>query len=186
MNTKKIVLSALMLAIGLILPFFTMQIPQFGNMLLPMHIPVLLCGFVCGAPYGAIIGFILPLLRSALFGMPVMMPSAMTMAVELMCYGFISGFLYSRFNKKRFGIYLSLIPALLIGRIAWGVAAFIVFGILGMNFTWKIFATQAFLNAIPGIILQCILIPVLVTALRNANIEGLNYGTEEISHNRKV
>ena len=67
-NTGKIILAAFFLALGIVLPFLTMQIPSIGNMLLPMHIPVLLCGFICGAPYGAAVGFILPLLKSILFG----------------------------------------------------------------------------------------------------------------------
>ena len=63
-STKKLVLSALFIALGIVLPFFTGQVPQIGNMLLPMHIPVLICGFVCGAPYGLTVGLITPLLRS--------------------------------------------------------------------------------------------------------------------------
>ena len=93
--TKNIVLSAMFLAIGLVLPLFTAQIPQIGQMLLPMHIPVLLCGFVCGWQSGAVVGFVLPLLRSAIFGMPVFFPTATGMAFELMTYGLVAGLLYS-------------------------------------------------------------------------------------------
>jgi thiamine transporter ThiT len=86
-TTKKMVLSALFIALGLVLPFFTGQIPQIGSRLLPMHIPILLCGFVCGAPFGLAAGFITPLLRSLIFGMPPMMPTAVAMAFELAAYG---------------------------------------------------------------------------------------------------
>lgn len=82
-STKKMVLSALLMALGMILPMLTMQIPTIGNMLLPMHIPVLLCGFICGAPYGALIGFALPIARSIVFGAPIMMPNALAMSFEL-------------------------------------------------------------------------------------------------------
>ena len=84
---KKLVLSALFMAIGLILPFFTGQIPAIGKMLLPMHIPVLLCGLICGWQYGLGVGFVLPLLRSLLFNFPAMYPNAVSMAFELALYG---------------------------------------------------------------------------------------------------
>lgn len=170
-STKKMVLSAMFLALGIVLPFLTMQVPAIGNMLLPMHLPVLLCGFICGAPYGAVTGFLTPLLRSAMFGAPIMMPTALIMSVELLVYGLMSGLLYSRLHNKNFGIYLSLIPAMLAGRIVWGVTALIVFNILKMNFTWQIFFTQAFANAVPGIIIQLILIPAIVSFLRKMNLE---------------
>ena len=81
-KTKKLVLSALLLAAGLVLPFLTGSIPNFGRMLLPMHLPVLLCGFVCGWKWGLLVGFVTPLLRSVLFGMPPMVPTALAMAFE--------------------------------------------------------------------------------------------------------
>ena len=71
---KNMALAALFLAIGLVLPFFTGQIPAVGKMLLPMHIPVLLCGLICGWQWGLGVGFVLPVLRSVLFSMPVMYP----------------------------------------------------------------------------------------------------------------
>lgn len=169
-STKKLVLSALFIALGIVLPFFTGQVPQIGNMLLPMHIPVLICGFVCGAPYGLTVGLITPLLRSLLFSMPPMMPKAVGMAVELAVYGLITGLMYAKFKHKKFGIYISLITAMIVGRIAWGITSFILFTILGNPFTWELFAAEAFLNAIPGIIVQLILIPVLIYALNKAHL----------------
>ena len=93
-NSKDLTLTAMFLALGLVLPFLTGQIPQIGNMLLPMHIPVFLCGLICGWRYGAILGFILPILRNAVFGMPVLFPTGIAMAFELMTYGLVAGFLY--------------------------------------------------------------------------------------------
>ena len=87
LSVKEIVLAGFFLALGIVLPFLTMQIPSFGSMLLPMHIPVILCGFICGGPLGLIVGFIVPLLRSALFSMPPMFPTAIAMAFELAAYG---------------------------------------------------------------------------------------------------
>ena len=100
-HTKKLTLSAMFLAIGIILPFFTGQVPQIGNMLLPMHFPVLLCGMICGAPYGLAIGFILPIFRSFLFGMPMMYPMAIAMAFELAVYGVVAGWIYGRAERTR-------------------------------------------------------------------------------------
>ena len=169
-KTKKLTLSALFIALGIVLPFFTGQIKQLGNMLLPMHIPVLICGFVCGGPYGFIVGLIVPLLRSLLFGMPHLVPDAIVMSIELATYGFVTGLVYSKWKKKRFGIYITLITAMLAGRIVWGIASYILYNILGNAFTWEIFAAGAFLNAIPGILVQLILIPALIYALHKTNL----------------
>ena len=98
---KKLVLAGMFLALGMILPFITGQVPQIGNMLCPMHIPVLLCGFICGWQYGLVVGFITPLLRSFMFGMPPVYPTAIVMAFELMTYGFLSGFLYEHSRWQR-------------------------------------------------------------------------------------
>ena len=101
----KLALAGLFIALGLVLPFFTGQIPSLGSKLLPMHIPVLLAGFVCGWPYGLAIGFIVPLLRSVLFGMPPMYPTAVAMAFELAVYGFATGFLQVAAEKEYFRIW---------------------------------------------------------------------------------
>lgn len=172
-NTKKMVLSALFLAIGIVLPFFTGQVPMIGNMLLPMHIPVLLCGFSCGWKYGLVVGGILPLLRSFLFGMPVLFPNAVGMAVELAVYGTVTGVLGRRLGRSIKGIYLALLSAMLLGRVAWGAASIFLFTLAGSSFTWKIFFAQAFLNAVPGIIIQLILIPAIVRRLPNEYAFGL-------------
>jgi len=169
-KTKKLTLSALFMALGIVLPFFTGQIKQIGNMLLPMHIPVLLCGFVCGAPYGLTVGFIVPLFRSLLFSRPELMPTAIAMAIELAAYGAITGLMYAKFKEKKFGIYVSLIVAMITGRAIWGIANIVLYRILGNPFTWEIFAAGAFLNAIPGIIIQLILIPIIIFALEKANL----------------
>lgn len=168
-ETKKIVLSAMFLAIGQVLPFITGQVPQIGRMLSPMHFPVFLCGFFCGSGYGALIGFVCLLLRSVLFGMPAMFPSAVGMAFELMTYGLVSGILSEKLGKKSYKmIYLALIAAMICGRMVWGIAQIILLGFQGGTFTIEAFMAGALLNAIPGIILQLIIIPVLVKNLDNA------------------
>lgn len=87
---QNLVVAALMLALAYVLPFFTGNIPQIGSMLLPMHLPTLLCGFLCGGPWGAAVGFLAPLMRSAILGCPPF-PTAVAMAVEMAVYGLVSG-----------------------------------------------------------------------------------------------
>ena len=170
-GTRNIALSAMFMAIGVVLPFFTGQIAQIGNLLLPMHFPVFLCGLFCGWEYGITVGFLLPLLRSVIFGMPVLYPNALTMAIELATYGFVSGVLYNRSkNQGVVAVYVSIISAMIIGRIAWGMAQFIFLGINGDAFTWQMFAAGAFVNAIPGIILQLVLIPAIVSVCKLTGI----------------
>lgn len=169
-NTKKLVISGVCLALCLLLPFLTGQIPRFGNLLLPMHLPVLICGFVAGPFYGLLVGLIAPILRSLLFTMPPLMPTAVAMAFELAAYGFLTGFLYQKLPKKPVYAYVSLIGAMLGGRIIWGVVAFALNSALGNPFTLAIFMASAFTNAIPGIILQLVIIPPIVMALKKAGL----------------
>ncbi len=153
------------LAIGLLLPFLTGQLKTIGSMLLPMHIPVLLCGLICGWQYGAAVGAILPLLRNLLFGMPPM-PGAISMAFELCTYGLVIGLMYGLSKWKCIiSLYRSMIVAMLTGRAVWGIAQYIILGIKGGSFGFEAFMAGAFLNAIPGIILQLIFIPVMMVAL---------------------
>lgn len=168
-QTRKIALTALFISIGLILPFITANIPMIGNMLLPMHYPVFLCGFICGWQYGFLTGLLLPVLRSVLFGFPVFYPTAMAMAVELAAYGLISGLIFAR--RRTIGnLYFSLITAGLIGRILWGIAMFLLLGLNGSSFPISAFFAGAFINALPGIILQLILIPLLMIFLARTGV----------------
>ena len=165
-HVKTMAVAAMMLALGLVLPFFTGQIPQIGSMLLPMHSPVLLCGLVCGWQYGLAVGFIVPLLRSALFGMPPMFPTATAMAFELATYGAVAGFLYARSRWQCVvSLYRCLIAAMVAGRLAWGLVEVVLLGLTGSSFTLAAFWAGAFANAVPGIILQLIFIPAVMVAL---------------------
>lgn len=162
--------AALFLALGLVLPFFTAQIQQIGNKLLPMHIPVLLCGFVCGWQYGLAVGFVTPLLRSMMFTMPPMFPSAISMAFELAAYGAVSGMLYQLLPKKNLNVYIALIGAMILGRLVWGIVSIPIYGIAGNAFSWNVFMAGALLNAVPGIILQLVMIPLIIISLKKARI----------------
>lgn len=167
MNIKKLTLSAMFLALAFVLPFLTGQIPQIGSMLCPMHLPVLLCGFFCGAPYGAIIGCIAPIFRSFALGMPPMFPTAICMAFEMATYGLVAGVLHKALPNKKWSVYVSLISSMLIGRVVWGIAMFICMGFDVNKFGFAAFLSGAVTSAIPGIIVQIVLIPVLV---RNCSV----------------
>lgn len=180
-QVRKLTFSAMFLAIGLVLPFFTGQIPQIGSMLLPMHLPVFICGMVCGGGWGGIVGFILPLLRYALFGMPPIFPKGISMAFELAVYGMMSGFLYSYIRRRGTGgerrirrgfsqIYAALIPSMLVGRIVWGLVFALLCGMAAQAFTFHMFLMGAFVEAIPGIIIQLVFVPILVRAIGSMNV----------------
>lgn len=166
-RTVRMVLAAMMLALCLVLPFITAQIPQVGSMLLPMHLPVLLCGLLCGPNYALLVGLSAPFVRFLLFGLPTLIPSGLCMSMELAAYGFFSGLLYHRLNRLRGGIWLSLILSMLAGRAVWLIACLIVYPLLvGKVFTFSMFLAGAFLNAWPGILLQLVLVPVLMRTLK--------------------
>ena len=160
------ILTAMFLALGIVLPFLTGQIPQIGSMLLPMHLPVFLCALICGWQYATPMAFILPLMRSLIFSMPPLYPNAVAMAFELAAYAFVAGFIYSRFKKQNIGIvYVSILCAMIAGRIVWGCAEIILLGIGGKAFTWAAFWSGAIVKAIPGIIMLLVLVPAVMLVL---------------------
>ena len=163
LQIRKLTYAALYLAIAMVLPFVTGQIPEIGAMLCPMHIPALLCGFMCGWPWGLAVGFIAPLLRSVIFGMP-------PMAFELAVYGGAAGLLYRLLPRKKWITYAVLIISMIAGRIVWGAVRVVLAGLSGSHFTWALFIAGAVTNAIPGIIMHLVLIPVLVIAMDRAGL----------------
>lgn len=162
-KTNKITVSGMLLAVGIILPFVTahgLGIP--GTVLLPMHFPVLLCGFLCGPVYGLLLGLILPLISSILTGMPSIYPMAPIMTMELMTYGFIAGILSAKTKicKKRIGLYITLIIAMICGRIMYGITFAILLSISGSLKALTVWAAIA--TGIPGILVQLLLIPAII------------------------
>ena len=170
-KTQKLVLSALFLALAYVLPFLTGQIPEIGAMLCPMHIPVLLCGFLCGWPWGLAVGFLAPLFRSLTMGMPPLFPTAICMAFELAAYGAVAGLMHKYLPRKKPFVYCSLITAMIVGRLVWGAAMFVCLGIRGGSFTFAAFLSGAVLNAIPGIVVQIVLLPILVMILEHFSLQ---------------
>ena len=132
---RRMVWAAVCLALCMVLPFLTGQIPQIGSAISPMHIPVLLAGFICGPWWDMAVGAVSPLLRFALFGMPPIFPTGVAMCFELAAYGLVSGALYARLPKKTSNIYVSLIAAMLTGRVVWGIVRVVLSGVSGEPFT---------------------------------------------------
>lgn len=170
LRIRKLTFSALYLAIALVLPFLTGQIPEVGTMLCPMHIPALLCGFVCGWPWGLAVGFISPLLRAVMFGMPTLFPTGVAMAFELGVYGAVSGPLYRSFPHKAWSVYASLLIAMVAGRLVWGGVQFLLAGLQHSAFTPAMFLAGAVTSALPGIAVQIVLIPILVLTMQKAKL----------------
>ncbi len=169
---RNLVVAAMFMSLGIVLPFFTAQLKEIGDTLLPMHIPVMFCGLVCGPWYGLAVGVVVPLLRGALFSMPPLYPNGVWMALELATYGGMIGLIYCVFPKKNTGaVYLSLITAMISGRIVWGVAKTVLLGLSDKVFSFQAFLTGGFLDAIPGIVLQLILIPGIMEILNRTKLK---------------
>lgn len=159
---RKAVLAALFLALAYVMPFLTGQIPEVGAMLCPLHIPVLLSGFICGPAWGCVVGLVAPLFRSLTLGMPPLFPTAVCMAAELAAYGAVAGIMHRLLPKKRPYIYCSLLVAMILGRLVWGLMMLLCLGIGGESFTASAFLAGAVINALPGIVLQIVLVPLVV------------------------
>ncbi|MBI9010082.1 MAG: ECF transporter S component [Tenericutes bacterium] len=165
-HTKKIALAAMFLALTQGLPFLTAQIPTFGQMLTPMHFPVILASIFLGPLWGLAIGFIAPLMRLLLFGMP-QMPMAIMMAFELAVYGLITGLFIKLLKnikiKYLIKVLITLVIAMLLGRIMFALAALVF--LQNANFVEVFIGT--FTASFIGIILQLILIPLLALRLKD-------------------
>lgn len=173
MKTKKIVYGGILLALGILLPqaFHLTGIPQSGGVFLPMHIPVLLAGFMLGPVYGALIGFLSPVISFFLTGMPTAARLPF-MAAELIGYGMVSGLLFHnlKLKKKKLGIYVSLIVSMLAGRLIYLLmltAATYLFHIQGAQ---PAMAFTAVMTGIPGIVIQLMIIPPIVYLIRKAGL----------------
>ncbi|MEA5058690.1 MAG: ECF transporter S component [Clostridia bacterium] len=167
--TRRLSTAALCLAMAVLLPQFFHAIPNFGSIFLPMHLPVLLCGFICGWKYGLLCGMFAPVLSFLLAGMPgaMILPG---MVCELAVYGLVTGLLFPRMHTQSWiaDIYFSLLPAMLLGRVFLGLTNGLVF--LAGQYTFQVFLAGAFVTALPGILVQLVLTPALLFALKKANL----------------
>lgn len=168
-NTMRLIYAAICIALGILLPQVNKLIPvaNIGAILSPMHIPVLLSGFLCGIPYAAFVGFILPLLNFTLTGMPPIYPIGLSMMFELAAYGMLAALLYKATKNN---IWISLIGAMLGGRIVMGIVNAILFGLADKPYSFSAFLSAAFVTALPGIVIHLIVIPAIIYALKKAKL----------------
>ena len=169
MRTTKITYSALIFALGLLLPAIVRMVPiaNLTSLLSPMHIPVFLAGFVVGWKHAALIGILLPPVSFLLSGMPPIYPVGITMMAELAVYGIVAALIYNYSNGK---ILVSLIGAMLAGRIVYGIVNAVLLGFSGISYGFEAFLTSAFITAVPAIALHIIVVPALVYALERAKL----------------
>ncbi len=165
-SVKKLIRAGLFLAMGFILPLTVGQLPVLGQMLLPMHLPVFFCAFFCGPWYALAVGFALPLLRSLIFGVPVLYPIAISVAMEMATYGGVTGFIYARIKKQNFcAVYKSMLPAMLLGRVIRCLSQALLMQLQGNAFVMQSFFTGVLLYSLPGIALQLLILPVVTVSV---------------------
>ncbi|MDO4542791.1 MAG: ECF transporter S component, partial [Bacillota bacterium] len=164
---KKSIITAVCISFCVVLPQAFHAIPDAGATLCPIHIPVLLCGFICGWPYGLLCGLAGPLLSSLFTGMPSII-SLPPMMAECAVYGCITGILIQILNTGRtyIDLYISLISAMLAGRIVAGLVKAFLF--TQGEFSIAIWIATYFISSLPGIIIHLILIPNVIFALMKA------------------
>ncbi len=165
-NTKKLVFAALCVALGVVLPVAFHGVPNAGQVFCPMHIPVLMAGLICGPWLGLACGVLTPVLGCLISGMPpvAMLPS---MIGELAVYGLVAGLLI-RLVKMRFAVVVSLVGAMVAGRLAMGLLNSLIFR--AGEYSWTIWLTASFVTALPGILIQLLLIPTVIFALKKAKL----------------
>lgn len=166
-STKQITYSALFLALGVIFPQIFHLFGGTGPVFLPMHIPVLLAGFFLGGPSAALVGFITVLLSALLTAMPKV-PILYFMLVEVTVYGYIAGLAY---KKLKLNVYVSLISAMIAGRLALALTVFTLQPLLGLKLSPAAYMTGALTQGLPGIIIQLIFIPVIVFSIERAGFK---------------
>lgn len=175
-HVKKSVISAMCTAMCVILPLMLHSVQNAGSVLCPMHIPVLLCGFICGWSFGMLCGLAGPLLSSITTGMPSMATLPIMMA-ELMVYGIVAGVMMKFVHTKiiYIDLYISLIVAMIAGRIVAGTLSALIFLSSGTAYSMSVWAASYFIASLPGIIIHLILIPGIILALEKSRLIPVRY-----------
>lgn len=163
-KTKEIVLSGLLLASGIILPMIFHMFSLTGPIALPMHIPVLIGGFLLSPHIALLLGVMTPLLSGLLTGMPIMFPMAVIMAFELGIYGLTASLATRKFNLS---VFSSLLISMIAGRIVAGFTVAFLVQLFGVKMNPFIYLKGAILTGIPGIIIQLIFVPALIYAVKS-------------------
>ena len=178
-HIKKMIFTAVCSALCVVLPMAFHSVPNAGNVILPMHIPVLLCGLICGWPYGLVCGLMGPFLSSIITSMPPVayLPSMM---VECGTYGLVAGLMMKliRTNHPVADLYISMVAAMVLGRVVSGLAKSWIFSPGIAPFAW---VTTSLISGIPGICIQLVIMPIIVFALTRAKLIPVRYPKGEVS-----
>lgn len=170
MTTRKLVLAGFFTALGVLLPqIFHIMGGLAGPVFLPMHIPVLLAGFICGPVNGAIVGVLTVMLSHLFTGMPGI-PMLFIMIVELPIYGFMAGYFFEKTGNKT---YTSLIGAMIAGRLGVTILIPLCRFVIGINLPPRLGMIGILTTSLPGILIQLIFIPSIVIAIKKF---GVKYG----------
>ena len=174
----RLLITAIMLALGMVLPFLTGQIPTIGQLISPLHIPAFICGLTCGWVWGAALGFLLPVARGLIFGMPPFPAVGLPMAFEMLFYGLLTGLLYPRLRKAFEGkaivaILIAMVIAMIAGRCAGGITRAVMMGMQGQGYAFSAFFASYFTGTAVGAVIHLIVCPLIVLALEKARLSPL-------------
>lgn len=170
MKLRKVIYAAMCLALAFLLPYLTGQLRELGKALCPMHLPVFICSYACGPVYAGIVGFIAPLIRSLITGMPVFPTKAIPMMFELMTYGAVAGVCYKLFPKKIPYVYISLVVGIISGRLVLSAVNLVMNAMNGVEFSFFTYFVKNILEAVPGLILQIVIVPLVAITLRKTKL----------------
>ena len=175
----RLLITAILLAVGMVLPFLTGQLQSFGQLISPLHIPAFICGLTCGWGWGAALGFVLPILRGLIFGMPPFPAVGLPMDFELMFYGLVTGLLYpltrKAFKDKRLvAMLVSMLVAMIVGRCAGGIAKAVMMGLQNQGYAFSTFIASYFTGTVVGAVIHLLVCPLIVLALEKAKLSPLS------------
>lgn len=171
-KVRDMTITAMFIALGVILPYIFHTVEISGRIFLPIHIPVILCGLICGPFLGSICAIAVVPLCFALTGLPILYPVGLIMILELIAYAVTVSIIFRVLKKFNliFSLYVALISAMIIGRGVLGLSSYIIYGVVGDGYAFSAFISAAFVTAFPGIIIQLILIPWLYILLKKAKL----------------
>ncbi len=162
-KTRDIILGSLFLALAIIMPYIFHATGISGQIFLPMHIPIIIGGFFLSPMTALMVGALSPLINSLVLGMPVFYPIGLIMTFELMVYGLSIALL-----RKKLDTYYSLLISMILGRITAGLVVFALQNLLNLKLNYMVYVKGAVITGLPGILIQLLLIPIIVKALKRS------------------
>ncbi len=171
-TTTELITASMLLTIGVLLPFIFHSLGFAGPIFLPMHIPILIGGYILAPELAFALGLITPLFSSITTGMPVIFPIGIIMMFELSFYGLTLSILTRKYKKNTFFL-LSL--SMIVGRIVAAFTAFVLTLIFTIKLNPVIYIKGAIITGLPGIIIQLLIIPIIIQAIKKSNLSLINF-----------